>query len=216
MASELEARPPGRALSVIGRAVTLGAGAGAIVGGVVGTIVIPIIGSFFGVVVGSIVGAAFGLANGVVLIGVVKLTTSRRAAALAAAVTSCLCAAGTLGSKLLPRSDPHTINWIIVAVLTLLGAALGPIAARGARTLQFGPDWGARSPFSVLGTSLAIGGASGITLGAVIGLVIGIMTYLPTAPAAAVEGGLIGSVIGAVLAMFVGALVIAPYLRPRV
>jgi hypothetical protein len=210
MASDLETPLPViPALPVFGRAATLGAGAGAVVGGVVGTFVIPIAGTFFGVVVGSVVGALVGLVNGLALIGAAKISQSRRAAALAAGATSCLCTAAVL------QWSPPGILLIAVVFMTGLGATLGPIAARGARPIRFGPHRRERSPFSLLWTTLGIGAATGVTLGAIVGLIIGIRVHLPTAPAAAVEGGLIGVAVGAVLAMLLGAIVIAPCLRPR-
>ena len=173
----------------------IGGGVGVGTGGIVGTCIAPILGTFIGAVVGVVVGGFVGLVNGFVLVGVLRLTTSNWAAAVACAVTTYACVAVFVWRNVVPQgSVPRLVGWLIVVTAAGVAAAVGPVAARGAQPVDLGFAYGPRPVSTIAGTALAIGAGGGLAIGAVVGLAIGVVTYLPTAPAALVEGGLIGAV----------------------
>lgn len=214
MVAALVASSQTTAGAVLARSVVIGTGIGAAAGGVAGTISFPVVGTFFGALAGAAVGATIGCLNGLVLIAVVRATTSRPAVRAASALTSIGGCLALLGAGLLPGWTVHRAAGVMfVGTVAVLAGALAPIAARGARPLDLGRA-GEIPVSAYLAKALTYGAVAGATIGAVAGLVLG-LDYLPTAAVAVVEGAILGSVSGAVAAMIIAAALIAARLRSR-
>ena len=202
-------------LPMIVRGVGFATAAGAVVGGVVGTIDWPVVVTFFGALTGVGVGAVTGAVDGLVLAVVARWTRSRwfaRGASGLVWLVAALLATST-GEQL--AATRHLVGRApVVAVCLLLGAAVGPLIARGVE-----PVTGARGPAvglpQIAGRLLLWGAAVGGGLGAIAGVIIGIRAYWPTAPAALVEGAVFGAVSGVVLAFLLAAVAVLPRLRAR-
>ena len=208
--------PADPVLPVIVRGVGFAAGAGVVVGGVVGTIDWPVVVTFFGALAGVGVGAVTGAVDGLVLAVVARRTRSRWFARGASGLVWLVAALlATSAGEQFAATRHLAGRAAVVAVCLLLGAAVGPLIARGVE-----PVTGARGPAAVglpqtAGRLLLWGAAAGGGLGAIAGVIIGIRAYLPTAPAALVEGAVLGAVSGVVLAFLLAAVVVLPRLRAR-
>jgi hypothetical protein len=187
---------------VLLRSGVLGAIIGAVVGGVTGTTEFPLVGTAIVALAGLVIGGAIGGINGVVLIGVARLTAASWANRLAGLVTTFACC------LLLQR--------IGIAILcSALAWALGLVAAHGAQLIDLGDRLGPRQPAAVLGTALTASAVLGAVLGAAVGLVLGLTSYPPTATFAAVEGAMFGTVIAGFIALAGTAVLIGPRLRAQ-
>jgi hypothetical protein len=197
-------------MSAIIRGGGLFAGVGGVVGATVATFDWPIVGTFFGAVEGAMAGAVVGVPDAVVLIFLARSTRSK----WAAGITSGVVAAAGLGwasTRAEPVDVPRPILALLMSIVVLLGAALGPLIAYGTAPAPDGRPTGPGLADTV-GRFLSWGAALGGAIGAVTGLVLGIRSYPPTSPVAAVEGAAFGAVNGLVL----GCLAAAVSLLPRV
>jgi hypothetical protein len=216
MVVEVGPRTHGKSNAALFRAIGIGATVGVLSGSVVGTITWPVVGTFFGAVIGVFVGALYGLVNGLVLAGIVELTTSRWIPAALCALTTLLGTAWLVSighGWTTPSGD--TSNLVFISVCTVLAAVLGPIAGYGARPIRLGRRFGQRRVGTVMKMALLIGAVGGGSSGALLGAGFGIASNPPTAPVAAVEGGILCAVSGAAACLLVATLLIAPKLRVR-
>lgn len=203
-------------LPMIVRGVGFATAAGAVVGGVVGTIDWPIVVTFFGALAGVGVGAVTGAVDGLVLAVVARWTRSRWFARGASGLVWLVAAllATSAGEQLV--ATRHLVGRAaVVAVCLLLGAAVGPLIARGVEPVTRARDPAAVGLPQIAGRLLLWGAAAGGGLGATAGVIIGIRAYLPTAPAALVEGAVLGAVSGVVFALLLAAVAVLPRLRAR-
>jgi hypothetical protein len=194
--------------STIGRGGGLFAGVGGVLGATVGTFDWPVVGTFFGAIGGALAGAAVGVPDAAVLMVLARSTRSK----WAARITSGAVAAAGLGwaSVRGPADLPRPIAAVMISIVVLLGAALGPLIAYGAA-----PDGRPTGPglTRAVGRFLAWGAALGGAIGAVAGLLIGLRSYLPTSPFAAVEGAALGVVNGIVLGCLAAGISLLPRVR---
>jgi hypothetical protein len=215
MAIEVGPRSHSTSNAALFRALGIGAVVGTIAGGGMGTSSFPVVGTAIGAVIGCVIGVLFGVANGLVLAGVVGVTTARWVPAIACALTTLGCAAGLVSVGHWWGPTARTASLVFVAACTLLATALGPIAGCGARPVRLGRRIGQRPVGKVMKAALSIGAAGGTASGALIGVGIGIASSPRTAPVAAIEGAVLAAVSGAAACLLLATLVIAPKLRVR-
>jgi hypothetical protein len=214
--SDLAPALPAGSAALLARAVAIGSAVTAVVGGVGGTVSFPVVGTFFGVLLGAVAGAAIGGLDGVVLIVVTTITSSRGATRLVCAATTILGWWALAAGGLIPGwwPIPGPANLLILAAIAVVSGALAPIAAFGARPIRLRRRSGEAPAAAVVKKALRYGAVAGAGVGAAAGLVLG-LNYLPTAPVAVVEGAILGSVSGAFAALVAAAALIAPRLRAR-